>query len=836
MNFKKSLLTGALALALSANANAVEEFILDDVKINGLQRVALGATLTYVPLQSGDKVNSFRLTQTIKSLFASGHFESIEAYREGNTLIFKVQERPTIAEVILEGNKDLKDEQLQENLDSQDIRAGEPLDKTLLANLEKGLEDFYQSIGKYNADVEAKVTYLPRNRVNLTFEFSEGDAAKVKQINIVGNELFSDDLLLSKFESQQDLAWWEFGSSDRYQKQTLQGDQETLESYYKDRGYIRFAIDSTQVSLTPDKEQVYVTLNVSEGETYTISKVEFVGDLVNQEQAFKRIMGFPKGSLYNAAAVTGGEEAISKMLGNWGYAFPEVETIPEIDDEKKEVALTVKVDPGKRINVRRIIFEGNETTDDEVLRRELRQMESAWLSSYSLEMSKVRIQRLPYVESVEFETVRLPDQDDQVDVIFTVKEQPSGQFNAGIGYGDATGFSMQAGIQHNNFLGTGNMVAFNVNTISYAKTASVSFTDPYFTVDGISLGGSVSYQEIDYGNSFSNTEDYELTRFTSSLNLSYPIDEVNRIRWGVGYFHNEMGNFSQPSEMMRSFNIVYDDKKNDKNQLVFDNYELSTGWSRSTLNKGMFPTAGNSQNLTGKITVPGSDNQYFKLSFEDKHYFPLDRFHSWVFTTRLRLGYANGYGEIGNGNDHVLPTWEYFRAGGQSTMRGFENSVVGPKLFYRTSQTISGPADGQGNVDTIVLDPRFDLLQKYTTNGSQNARSNGGNAQALGTVELIFPLPFVEPAASTSFRTSAFVDFGNVWDTEFDFGKYAELDPDQLAIIDDYSDPMRFRASAGISVQWISPMGPIIFSFAKPLKKFDDDETKFFSFNIGNTF
>ncbi len=827
---------GALALALSSNAQAIEEFVLDDIKINGLQRVALGATLTYVPLQTGDKVNSFRLTQTLKSLFASGHFESIEAYQEGHTLIFKVQERPTINEIIFDGNDDLKDEQLTENLDSQDIRAGEPLDKTLLANLEKGLEDFYQSIGKYNADVEAKVTYLPRNRVDLTFVFSEGDAAKVKQINIVGNDLFSDEVLLSKIESKQNLPWWDFMASDRYQKQTMQGDQETIESFYKDRGYIRFAIDSTQVSLTPDKEQVYVTMNVEEGETYTVSKVDFVGDLVNQESTFKRMMLLGKGSLYNAAALTASEETMSKMLGNWGYAFPEIETIPEIDDEKKEVALTVKVDPGKRINVRRIIFNGNEVTDDEVLRRELRQMEAAWLSSYSLEMSKSRIQRLPYIESVEFETVRLAEEDDQVDVIFTIKEQASGTFNAGVGYGDATGFSMQAGVQQNNFLGTGNMLSFNVNTIAYAKTASLSFTDPYFTIDGVSLGGTLSYQEIDYGSSYSNTEDYELTRFSSSINMGYPIDEVNRINWGVGYFHNEMGNATTPSEMLRSFFYVYDEKQNNDNQLVFDNFELTARWSRNTLNKGLFPTDGSNQNLSAKVTVPGSDNQYFKLSFEDKRYYPLDRRHNWVFTTRLRLGYANGYGSLDGGNDHVLPTWEFFRAGGQSTMRGFENNVVGPKLFYRTNSADAGIPDDLGNVDPIYNTSEFDNLTKSVSSNSTYARSSGGNAQALATMEMIFPLPFVEDDATSSFRTSAFVDFGNVWDTEFDMDKYSNLRQSEINKIDDYSDPSRYRASAGVSVQWISPMGPIIFSFSKPLQKFDDDETKFFSFNIGNTF
>ncbi|NTS77085.1 outer membrane protein assembly factor BamA [Catenovulum sp. SM1970] len=836
MSFKKSLIAGAIGLALLSPAYAVDEFVIDDIQVKGLQRVALGATLTYIPLQTGDKVNSFRLTQTIKSLFSSGHFEAIEAYRNGDSLIFKVQERPTISEITLEGNDDLKDEQLTENLDQQNIKVGEPLDKTILSNIEKGLEDFYQSIGKYNANVEALVTYLPRNRVKLTFNFTEGEPARLKQINLVGNELFSDDVLLSKIESQADLPWWDFFTNDRYQKQTLQGDMETIESFYKDKGYIRFSIDSTQVALTPDKEQIYVTMNVEEGETYTVSNVEFVGDLVNQDEVFKRIMYFPEGALYNAAKVTAAEEAMKKSLGNWGYAFPEIRTIPEIDDENREVSLTVSVNPGKRMNVRRILIEGNDITDDEVIRRELRQMESAWLSSYMLELSKARIARLPYVESVEFETVRLPGSDDQVDIVFSLKEQSSGSFNAGVGYGDATGLSLQAGVQESNFLGTGNTLAFKVNTYSYAKSASISYTDPYFTIDGVSLGGSLGYSEINYGEGRSNTEEYDVIRVNAGIEVGYPINETNRISYGIAYAHNELSGFGTRYEHQKAFFNVYQDPYDTDNKLIFDNFELSAGWFRSTLNKGLFPTDGSQQRLNGEITVPGSDNEYFKIDFDNKYYLPLDRKHNWVFTSRLRLGYANGYGKLDNGNEHVLPIWEYFRAGGQSTMRGFENNSVGPKMFQRIPTVVEGIPDENGQSDPIFLGPEFDTIRKYTTGGGTVARSSGGNAQALGTIELIFPLPFVEEEASTSFRTSLFVDAGNVWDTEFSLSRYEDLAASELEKIDDYSDPERFRASAGLSMQWISPMGPIVFSFSKPLKKYYDDDTKFFSFNVGTTF
>lgn len=830
MSFRKSFLCCAIGLALSSQVQASDEFVVEDIRVNGLQRVALGATLTYIPFQIGDQASPFRISQSIKTLYQSGHFQSIDVYKEGSTLIYKVKERPTISAIELDGNDDIKEEQLTENLDSQNIKVGEPLDKTVLSRIEKGLEDFYQSIGKYNAKVEAVVSYLPRNRVKLTFKFNEGDGAKVKQLNIIGNTAYDDELLLADFESKQDLAWWQFLSKDRYQKQTLQGDMETLESKYKDNGYIRFDIDSTQVSLTPDKEQVYVALNLKEGEQYYVSGVEFIGDLIKQDASIERLMSLKNGDLYSAGAVTAAEENISKFLGNFGYAFPEVKTATEIDDETNQVKLVVNVIPGKRVNVRRILFIGNEVTADEVLRRELRQMEASWLSSYTLEISKARIARLAYVEKVEYETVRIPGENDLVDIIFTIKEQPSGSFNAGIGYGDLTGLSLQAGIEQTNFLGTGNSVAASVNTISYAKTVSLSYTDPYFTIDGVSLGGNLAYSEYNYGSASSNTEDYDLTRFSTGLNLGYPIDEINRINFGVGFLHYELSNSSTVSEQRKPFYLVYANEENPDDKLVFDNFEGNVGWIRSTLNRGLFPTAGSQQRANFKATLPNSDSSYFKLTIEDKHYFPLDSNHEWVFTTRFRAGYANSYGEY-NGNDHVMPFWEYFSAGGSSTMRGFENNTVGPKIFYRQANSIPGIPDENGLQTPVVLEPEFDSITKLT-----GGRSNGGNAMALGTLELIFPLPFGEEGPSSSVRSSLFVDAGNVWDTEFNIDNYRDLPDEQFSQIDDYADPGRYRASGGLSIQWISPMGPIVFSFSKPLKKYIDDDTKFFSFNVGRTF
>ncbi|HCB09599.1 MAG TPA: outer membrane protein assembly factor BamA, partial [Alteromonas sp.] len=574
------LLCSSASLANAASGNS--EFVVEDIRVEGLQRVALGAALTYIPVQKGDEVNSFRITQLIRSLYSSTHFENIQVLRDGNTLVIKVSERPTISNIIFDGNDDIKDEQLQESLDGSNIRVGEPLDKTVLTSIENGLKDFFYSIGKYNADVTAIITPLPRNRVDLKLLFEEGDAADIKQINIVGNELFSDQELLEDFELQFNTAWYDFLSETRYQQQTLQGDMETLTNFYMDRGYLRFNVDSTQVAMTPEKDGIYISLNVTEGEQYTISEVELVGEMLGHENYIERVLPLTPGELYNQAEVTYTEEFISKYLGRFGYAYPTVTTVPEINDEDKTVKLTLRVDPGKRIYVRRINFNGNTITADEVLRQNVVQMEGTWLSNDMLESSKNAMSRLTYMEEVEFETVRIPGKDDQVDVQFKVKEQPSGSFNAGISYGDQTKLGLQAGIQQDNFLGTGKRIGVNVSTVSYQKSAQLSYTDPFFTIDGISLGGTVAFSEFD-GSSF-NVIQYNSKRWSVGANIGYPIDEFNRINFGLTYSDVELSNRGYYEQTNRFYSQFTDDQNPDA-PISYTSLQSSVAWSRSTLNR-----------------------------------------------------------------------------------------------------------------------------------------------------------------------------------------------------------------------------------------------------------
>ncbi len=814
-----SLLAASIAASVRA-ADSQDAFIVEDLKVQGLQRVALGAALTHIPINVGDSVTDYTLSRTLKSLYRSGHFDYVRVLKDGNTVIFEVTERPTISAIEFDGNKDIKDEQLTDSLNQQNIRVGEPLDRTVTDSIEKGLVEFFHGIGKYNASVDVIVTRLPRNRVKLKLAFKEGDAASVRQINIVGNSLYSDEELLAQIESQYDLPWWKFMSNDRYQKQTVQGDLEKIQSYYLDRGYLRFNIDSTQVSVTPDKESVYITANVTEGEKYTVSGFDFIGDLLGREELIRAVIPLRAGELYNGSLVTASEEFIKNYLARFGYANAEVRTVPEINDESKEVQLTLSVDPGKRVYVRRINVSGNNNTADEVIRREMTQLEGAWLSNQSLERSKIQIQRLMYMENVDFEVNPVPGMDDQVDVDFNVKEQSAGSFNAGLAYGSYYGLQFNIGISESNFLGSGNQVGFNINTSRGQESMSVSYTDPYFTPDGVSQGSQIFYQNFDA--SAYSLINYKSKKYGFGTNVGFPVNANNRINFGFTWSEEELSNLSE-YEQTRVLRETFLDKDNPEAGFEFTKYELSLGWTRTTLNRGMFPTAGSRQSLVLKATTPNSDLNYFKVNYDARFYWPISNDHRWSFLTRAGIGYGNGYGET-NGIDQVLPVQEFFRIT-ENELRGFDRNTILPQALQRVKTVVN---QGDANADPIYGDPQFDTMVA--------SGRIGGNAKAQLGLELIVPTPFLDEENSGSVRTSFFVDAANVWDTEFDTSRFADIQPTRLGKIVDYSDPSRFRASTGLSVQWISPMGPMLISFAYPLKKEESDKTKSISFNISNTF
>jgi outer membrane protein insertion porin family len=699
----------ALLLFFGLIASQARAFEVKDIRVEGLQRISAGTVFNYLPVKSGDEVDTGNSARIIRTLFKTGFFQDVRLEQEGDVLIVFVRERPAIAEVNISGNKDLDTDQLLAGLKDIGLAEGQVFKRALLEKVEQELNRQYFSRGKYGVRIQSTVTPLERNRVGIDIEISEGLTARIKKINLIGNRAFDDDELLDRFQLGIP-AWYAlFSSKDKYSKQALSGDLETLRSYYLDRGYIDFKIQSTQVSITPDKKDIYITVVVEEGEVFTLSDIELAGDLAIPQEELFPLIHLKRGEVFSRKKLTASADRLNSKYSDAGYAFANVNSIPDIDRENRTVGITFFVDPGKRVYVRYLNFSGNASTRDEVMRREMRQMESAWFSGEKTRLSRERLQRLGYFSEVNVETPAVPGSTDLVDVNVSVTEAASGSLSAGVGYAQNQGLILNASITQDNFLGSGKRVSAGFDTSDATKKLSIAYTNPYYTIDGVSRGIEMSYRKTDFAEL--NISNYSTDVGRLGMNYGIPVTEYDRLLLGVALEDTSFYLGSSPSQEVVDFT--------DANGDHFVDLELIGKWTRDTRNSAIFPSKGGRQVLTLAVNTPGSDLQYYRMIYRNTHYFPLTG--SLTLMLNGELAYGDGYGD-----DEALPFFQNFYAGGIGSVRGFEENTLGPQ--------------------------------------DSNGDALGANAKIVGQIELLFPA-FGEDFKDTV-RAGWFLDAGNVFDVE----------------------------------------------------------------------
>ena len=806
MKILKRLISFVLLLNITT-VLAFEEFIVNDIRIAGLQRVSTGSIFNTIPISVGDKIDDRKIVDITRALFATEQFDDIQIGRDGNALIITVAERPSISSIDISGNSALKTEILLESFDGIGITEGQVYKRSTLERMKAELVRSYSSQGRYGAGVEIYETPQPRNRVSISIEIDEGESAKIDGITILGNNIFSDEDLLDVMELSEG-SWLSFLSNDdQYSREKLQGDLENLESYYLDRGYLQFSIESSQVSISRDRSSIYITYIVSEGPKYTISDVKIVGDMPLNEELIDPIIETQKDITYSQAQITQIEEIFTSLLGNEGYAFASVKGQPDIDEEMLEVDLSFVIDPGKRTYTRKILFEGNEITQDDVLRREMRQFEGAWASDDKIEQSRVRLERLGFFKEVNVETVPVPGTDDQIDVKFRVEEETTGNVGGNLGYSDF-GLMIGFNLQERNFLGTGNSVGIAINKSIYQEVYNLSFYDPYFTIDGASRGYSLYYRKTDYG-------EFNIANYTSDsqglgIQFGYPISDTQRVGLNLTYDKTEIDQGTLPVRDILDFLLEEGNS--------FQTVSAQAVWSRITLNRGMFPTDGASTEALFLATLPLSDINYYKFNIRQKFYQPLNVW-DLVFGFQGEIGYLAPYGDTNN-----VPFFQHFYAGGPRSLRGFESNTLGPRATpspcygFDTVNDLCPPLI-DSNFDGIPDSPAYNQSIIY-----QRDDPIGGDVKIEGSMQLIFKLPMVED--QRSMRTAFFFDFGNVFAMEC--REY------QVSCYKPSIDELRY--SVGVGLTWITGFGPMSFAISKPYNEDEYERTEEFQFTIGTVF
>ena len=744
-------------------AKEKEILIVKDIRVEGIQRTEAGTVFSYLPIKVGDFLTKKKATDAIKALYSTGFFKDVRLESENGVLLVIVQERPAIAEITIVGISEFEPDKLKEGLRHSGLAISRIFDRSLLERAEQTLKQQYISKGRYAVTVTTTITPLERNRVGLNFSIDEGEVAKIRKINIVGNKSFRERQLTGLFSLRiPGLLTW-ITSDDQYSKQKLSADLESLRSYYLDRGYLEFSIESTQVTVTPDMQNIYITVNIKEGPQFKISELKLAGDMKEvPEEELRKLLKLSPGDIFSRKKLTESIKLITDRLGDDGYGFANVNASPEQDKEKQEVAFTFFIDPGRRVYVRRITISGNNRTRDEVIRREVRQFEGSWYSTSKINRSRVRIDILKYFASVTVDTPAVANTTDKVDVNIAVKEKPTGNVMFGLGFSQQEGIILSGNVSQANIFGTGKHLALKANTGAVRKLFSLSFTDPYFTVDGITAGFDLYMRSLNTNN-LNAVSNIKSETKGAAFRFGLPISELQSVYVGLGAEVTDIQNSTLSPTRNKNFVRDFGNPTS--------NFPLTLRWQRNSLNSGIWPTSGSMHRIFGEASVPIGDLKYYKANYSTKHYFPLSK----NFTLQMsgRLGYGNGY------DGRALPFFKNFFAGGNRSVRGFRISSLGPR------------DDGR--------------------------RALGGNKLVAGTVAILFPMPGM--TNDRTIRLGTFLDAGTVYGPNGNQPK---------------SEGMRY--SAGLSVAWVSPMGPLKVSIAKPLNKKEGDRMQPFQFSFGQQF
>ena len=782
----------AIVLGLSATAAPAQQggpFVVRDMRVEGLQRISEGTVFNYLPVSIGDQLDSTRVAEAIRAVFATGLFLDVELRRDGDMLVIAVRERPSIRELTITGNKDIKTDDLMESLEGVGLTRGSTFDRSVLEEVQQFLTDQYYARGKYSVLVNTVVTEdETENTVDISVRINEGARARIRQVAIVGNEVFSDEEILKQFKlrTRNWLSWYR--QDDRYARESLVGDLETLQSFYMDRGYASFEVESTQVQISPDRQNIFVTINVSEGEAYRISEIRLAGNMVVPEEQLRRLVLSKPGDTFSRRLLTQTAELITFRLGEDGFAFARVDPVPSVSEDGKEVSVTFYIDPGQRAYVRRINFLGTTGINDEVLRREMRQFEGGYLSNRALERSEQRVRRLPYIEDVKRESNPVLGSDDLVDIDFTVKEGLPGSFGGGVGYSGLQGVLFNANFVHTNFLGAGNRIEADVNTSQYSTVYSFLHTNPYVTPDGVSRTMSASYRDITQF--VSGASEFGTKTTALGLEYGYPISEFTRIRFGLQLLDSELlTNTFSPLQSIRWVLLNGDSRVNDVPggaifETDFQSYELLLGWTYDSRNRVFLADRGARHRASFNMTTPGSDVEYYTLRYDLLHYFP------FFGPTFLEWNGEVLYGEA-LGDTTEIPPYKRFFGGGPGSVRGFREGWMGPR-------------------DT-------------------NNNPFGGNLRVSSQLEMVFPMP--GQAASTT-RFSLFADAGNVFST--DDTPFFDTRTGEPVTAEFSASEIKY--SVGAAFQWLAPLGLFRFSYGLPLNDESGDRTERFQFSIGSAF